>query len=203
MKRGIVHNKVQIVHPVTVIQDSCDLMVAQLVPGTPCKIPARLVDKWSNHPHTKSRWDEQDSQNWEMCDWIWQHRRALILLYPHRYYAVYLFWAHSNGNFEGWYVNFQMPFTRTDFSIDTLDLEIDLIVTPEHTWHWKDEEEYMAGIKRGSISPEIADEVEKSRIEVLAMVDAKDSPFDTGWLNWQPDPSWAIPQLHSKWQDVG
>jgi len=203
MLRGIAHNKVWIVHPVTVVQDSPDLLAVQLVPGTPCKIPAGLFDrKYSDGASDHSRWDEQDSRQWQMRDWTWQHRRALILLPPQKYYAVYWFWLLDSDEFEGWYVNFQLPFTRTHFSIDTLDLEIDLIIRPDHRHQWKDELEYLEGVKRGSIPAEVAREVEKAREEALNLIMAKSPLFDPGSLEWKPDPAWEIPPLHPHWNIV-
>ena len=203
MLRGIAHNKVWIVHPVTVVQDSPELLAVQLVPGTPCKIPASLIDrKYSSNASGHSRWDEQDGRQWQMSDWIWQHRRALILLPPQKYYAVYWFWSGAADAFEGWYVNFQLPLGRTPFSIDTLDLEIDLIIRPDHTHQWKDESEYLEGVKRGSIAAEVAGEVEKAREEVLNLVMAESPLFDPRWFEWQPDPGWEIPQLHPHWNVV-
>lgn len=204
--RGIAHNKVWIVHPVTVVQDSPDLLVVQLVPGTLCKIPAGLIDrKYSGNGSGHSRWDEQDSREWQMRDWIWQHRRALILLPSEKYYAVYWFWLDSTDEFEGWYVNFQLPFRRTRFSIDTLDLEIDLIIRPDYTHQWKDEAEYLEGVKRGSIAAGVAGKVEKAREEVLNLAMAKSPLFDPRWFEWRPDPAWEIPQLHPSWNapDIG
>ena len=203
MLRGIAHDKVWIVHPVTVVQDSPELLAVQLVPGTPCKIPAGLIDrKYNSNARGRSRWDEQDGRQWQMSDWIWQHRRALILLPPQKYYAVYWFWLYDSGAFVGWYVNFQLPFGRTSFSIDTLDLEIDLIIRPDYSHQWKDESEYLEGVRRGSIAAGVAGEVEKAREEVLSLAKSKSPLFDPGWLDWQPDPAWEIPQLHPSWSVV-
>lgn len=206
MLRGVVHNKVWIVLPVTVVQDSPELLAVQLVPGTPCKIPAGLIDrKYSGNGSGHSRWDEQDSREWQMRDWIWQHRRALILLPSEKYYAVYWFWLDSTDEFEGWYVNFQLPFRRTRFSIDTLDLEIDLIIRPDYTHQWKDESEYLEGVRRGSIAAEVAGKVEKAREDVLNLAKVNSPLFDPRWLEWKPDPVWEIPQLHPSWSvpDIG
>jgi protein associated with RNAse G/E len=155
--------------------------------------------KWGGAPNGGSRWDEQDSGRWEMADWVWQQRRALILMPPETYYAVFLFWSDRTSEFEGWYVNFQLPFRRTDWSIDTLDLEIDLIIEPDGSWRWKDEAEYQSGVWRGSIPADVAAEIEKARKEVLSLLSSGSRLFDRKWLEWQPDPKWEIPRLHPAW----
>lgn len=116
--------------------------------------------------------------------------------------SVYWFWLEDTDAFEGWYVNFQLPFGRTPFSINTLDLEIDLIIRPDHTYHWKDEREYLEGLRRGSIAAGVAREVARAREEVLNLALAKSPLFDPEWLEWKPDPAWEIPQLHPNWNVV-
>lgn len=201
--RGIVHNRVWIAHSVTVVEDTPGLLVAYLRPGAPCKVSRGLIErKWGGRPNGASRWEEQDNGQWQMADWEWQHRRALFLIPPKKYYAIILFWLEATGEFEGCYVNFQLPYRKTEWSIDTLDLEIDLMVEPEGVWRWKDEAEYVAGVARGSIPAEVAAEVEAAREEVLALLASGTPLFDRKWLDWQPDPSWHIPQLPSAWDSV-
>ena len=198
--RGIVHNRVWIAHSGTVVQDTDDLLVTWMVPGSPCKVPQGLIDrKWDGQSNGGSRWDEQDGRQWQLADWQWQHRRVLALMPPQKFYAVLLFWLEGTGEFEGAYVNFQSPFHKTEWSIDTLDLEIDLFIKPDGTWRWKDEAEYREGVRRSSIPAEIAGQVENARQEVLDLLSSGSPLFDRKWLDWQPDPSWGVPQLPPHW----
>jgi protein associated with RNAse G/E len=198
--RGVVHNRVWIAHSVTVVQDTASLLVTYLVPGAPCKVTQGLIErKWGGRPNGASRWDEQDSRQWKLADWEWKQRRALILMPPEKYYAVFLFWLDETDEFEGWYVNFQLPFRKTDWTIDTLDLEIDLIIEPDGVWRWKDEVEYQAGVDRGSIPANVAMGVEEGREEIIALLSSGSPLFDRQWLDWWPDPKWEIPRLHPAW----
>lgn len=201
--RGIVHDRVWIAHSVTVVQDTPDLLVAYLTPGATCKVPQGLIDrKWGGVANGGSRWDEQDGRQWRLVDWRWQHRRALILMPPDKYYAIFLFWLETTGEFEGWYVNFQLPYRKTAWSTDSLDLEIDLIVKPGGAWQWKDETEYRAGVARGSIPAVVAAKVEEAREEVIALLAAGSPLFDRRWIDWRPDPTWKIPSLPPMWDFV-
>lgn len=202
--RGIVHNKVWIAHAVRVIEDTDELLAVYLQPGAACKIPSGLIGrKYSGEMNAGSRWDEQDGPGWQLMDWEWQHRSAIILMQPDKYYDVNWFRSADTGLFEGWYVNFQLPFRKTVRTIDTLDLEIDLIVEPDKTSRWKDESEYQEGVRRGSIPAEQARAVEKARLEVVGLI-AGGSPLfdDPRWHDWQPQRGWTPPQLPDDWSVV-
>ena len=201
--RGIVHGRVWIAHFVTVVEDAPELLVTYLTPGAPCKVPYGLIErKWGGVPNGASRWEEQDGHRWTMADWEWKRRHALILMPPDTYYGIYLFWSEGSWEFEGWYVNFQLPFRNTGWTIDTLDLELDLIVRPDGTHYWKDEAEYREGVRRGSIPADAAARVEEAREEVLAQVSNGSPLFDGKWLDWRPDPGWDVPQLHQMWDRI-
>jgi protein associated with RNAse G/E len=178
--RGIVHNRVWMALPVTVVEDTADLLITYLRPGTPCKIPGGLIDrKWGGNSSNGSRWDEQDSRQWQLADWTWKHRRFLDFILPDKYYAIFLVWLEETGEFEGWYVNFQLPYQKTLWSIDTLDLEIDLEIDPHGNWQWKDEAEYLVGVKRGSIPAEVAAEVTEAREEIITLFSNGSPLFDS------------------------
>lgn len=124
VQRGVVNQQVWIAKPVTVVHDSPEMTVLFLVPGTRCKFSTDLIKrKYSgkNTPSPLSRWDEHLSGNWEMQDWIWQKSRFLIVKEPGKYFSTYLIWNDASDEFHGWYVNFELPFTRSSIGVDTLD----------------------------------------------------------------------------------
>jgi hypothetical protein len=45
------------------------------------------------------------------------------------------------GEFAGWYVNLETPARRHADGVDTTDLVLDVVVAPDRTWVWKDEDE--------------------------------------------------------------
>jgi predicted RNA-binding protein associated with RNAse of E/G family len=137
-----------------------------------------------------------------MQDWIWQKSRFLIVKKPGKYFSTYLMWHDVSDQFRGWYVNFERPFTRAPIGVDTLDLELDLIINPDHTWHWKDKEEFEEGVRRGVISKNTAWQVELAKEEVLRRLATRTFPFDGSWIDWQPDDAWGIPTLPPDWRLV-
>ena len=202
--RGIAHDKVWIAHAVRVIEDTADHLAVYLQPGAQCKIPRGLIGrKYSGSANSGSRWDEQDGGAWTLVDWRWQQRSAVILMQPNQYFAVFCFRSAAADVFESWYVNFQSPFSRSATTIDTLDLEIDLVVNPDLSWYWKDEEEFQAGVQRGSITAEQAQQVAAAREEILGLLGTNSSLFSPRWTKWHPDPPWDAPSLPADWQTVG
>lgn len=201
--RGIARNNVWIAHTVRVIEDTPARLAVYLQPGAECKIPSGLIGrKYSGRANSGSRWDEQDDGAWELTDWQWQHRSTIILLQPATYYAVFVFRSADTHEFEGWYVNFQRPFCRAASTIDTLDLEIDLVIKPDYSYQWKDEDEYAEGVRRGSISATDAAGVEQARRDVLRLIYPGSPLFDPRWPAWQPGSLWTPPQLPVDWQTM-
>lgn len=204
VRRGIAHNRVWIVHTMSVVIDSPEQTLLLLLPGAPCKIPAGLVQrKYAGHSREyASRWDEQENPPWKLVDWVWQLRRFLTFMQPGAYYAVNVVWEHESNRFLGWYVNFEMPFRRTPIGFDTLDLELDLVIGPDYSVRWKDTEEFEEGVRRGAISAATAKQVIRAQQEVLEKVAQRVEPFDGKWSEWVPDQNWMAPQLHPNWKDI-
>ena len=67
----------------------------------------------------------------------WEGAGLLMLQRPDEAYAVWRFLDTPPGS---WYVNLQEPFRRTGIGIDTQDLELDIIVRPDRSWTFKDED---------------------------------------------------------------
>ena len=203
--RNIYKSKVWSARAVRVVEDNLASTKLLLVPGTLCKFSAGLLARRYN-PESKnvsqSRWDEQETVNWQLVDRIWQERRFLILLQPGKYYSIQLCWQHDTGEFLGWYVNFELPFTRTSIGFDTLDLELDLIVRPDLSFRWKDTDEYFEGIRRGIITFDQVSEIEKAQTEVLNLIERKTAPFDGSLLTWQLPDTWSSPTLPQGWNST-
>jgi protein associated with RNAse G/E len=101
-----------------------------------------------------------------------------------------------------YYINFQLPFRRTQFGFDTLDLDLDIVIETSLKWKWKDEDEYQHGIHAGGIQAEWVKEIERAQSEVFARIENQTYPLDASWLNWKPDPTWSTPYLPENWQKV-
>ena len=84
-----------------------------------------------------------------------------------------------------------------------MDLALDIIVEPDRSsWRWKDEDEFELFLKRGLISPEVARRVRDEAELILRRVERDESPFDSEWPHWTPDPSWPTPELRDDWDEL-
>lgn len=204
MHRGIANRQVWLVRPSVVVSDSPRQTLLLLVPGTRCKFPAGLITrKYSGSRNSRqSRWDEQENPPWEMVDWIWQQKRFLTFLEPDYYYSIAIVWDHDSNKFHSWYVNFELPFRRSPIGFDTLDLELDLVVSSDYSLRWKDADEYREAVRRGVITAYMAEQIAKSQKEVLQKIEQRAEPFDGSWIDWMPVGNWTIPDLHPDWGKV-
>ncbi len=107
---------------------------------------------------------------------------TLVLLREGDWHALWVSWLPS-GEHWGWYVNLQLPFRRTELGFETMDLVLDLIVDPDGSWRWKDEDELETWVARGVCEPELAERIRAEGESVLAR-----APWPTGWEEWRPDP---------------
>jgi hypothetical protein len=131
----------------------------------------------------------------------WQGRSALILMPAGRAHSVW--WFFDGADFSGWYVNLE---ARSRFwhlggsaglaGVDVVDHELDIVVAPDRSWQWKDEDDLaavtgLAGYWDADRSAEIRAEGHR----VLAEVQAARYPFDGSWCDFRPEPSWPLPRL--------
>ncbi len=196
--RGIYRGHVWHAQPVIVVKDSPQEVAVALLPGTQCVAPEGYLQ---GKQTDKRRWNFKE-KFWGMEAYLWRENRLLLLIEPNKFYSTILFWNHASNNFSCYYINFQLPFQRLPNAIDTLDLDLDLIVRPDFTLEWKDENDYQVAIEKEVILPEWIAEIEMAKAEVLANVEKRTYPFDGSWLNWMPDPTWLPPKLPENWDKI-
>ncbi|MBE1612599.1 DUF402 domain-containing protein [Actinopolymorpha pittospori] len=113
---------------------------------------------------------------------------------PDAYFSVLLFF-HTDGQFAKWYVNFERPYRRTPIGFDTHDLLLDLVVQPDRTYRWKDEDEYEYGRELGLVDDTDHVQIEKAKDQVLALLEQRRGPFEERWTSWQRDQTWTLPTM--------
>jgi hypothetical protein len=127
----------------------------------------------------------------------WQGPGVLKLTPPDAAYSVWWF-RTPDGRFAGWYVNLEEPAVRWDdgdlAGVDIVDQDLDIWVTPDRSWQWKDEEEFVERLGFPShywVPDEAA--VRAQGREVVKLIEAGEFPFDGTWCDFQPDPQWTVP----------
>jgi len=99
-----------------------------------------------------------------------------------------------------WYVNLEAPpapwADGTLAGIDTSDHALDIVVTPDRRWRWKDEHEYLERAGHPDYwTVEQAGDIRAEGERVIRDIDAAAFPFDGSWCDFRPDPTWPLPAL--------
>ena len=133
---------------------------------------------------------------WTLVDRVWERNR-LLRFTPHgASYSVDHYWHEEDGEFLGYQINFQEPLRRTPLGFDSFDQEIDIVVQPDGSWHWKDVDSFERGVRNGVISHEDGTAIRELSRAVAGQIG---NLIPTGWEAWQPDPAWPLPELPVGW----
>ncbi|HEY7272104.1 MAG TPA: DUF402 domain-containing protein [Actinoplanes sp.] len=129
----------------------------------------------------------------------WQGPGILKFFPPDVDHSVWFFFDDDDAVFAGWYVNLEERAVRWDdgdvAGVDTVDQDLDIVVAPDRSWQWKDEEEFaerLALPEHYWVPDEDAVWAEGRR--VIKRIEAAEFPFDGTWTDFVPDPSWPIPR---------
>ena len=149
-------------------------------------------------PHNPDREALRDfSGDWAHEPHVWHSANVLRVTPLGRAHSIDHYWSAGTGEFLCWYVNLQDPLRRSRLGFDTTDHALDLVVDPDGTPRWKDEDELARAVARGVFTTEEADAIRAEGERVLA-----EQPWPTGWEDWRPDPAWPVPQLPQGWEVV-
>ncbi|MTD15904.1 DUF402 domain-containing protein [Nakamurella sp. YIM 132087] len=125
---------------------------------------------------------------------IWRGTSTLRLIEEGVPSSVWWFWD-ADSEFLGWYVNLEEPHGRTATTVDRADGILDVLVLPDRTAQWKDEDEAAAAVAVGRLDgPQLA----ALRLEGRRRIEQaqrNEFPFDGSHLDFRPDPDWPLPQL--------
>lgn len=195
--REVLRGKVWSAKPVTVVQDTPDLVALWMASGTCWKVP-RALDGSPVRPSTRL-----PDAKWQLVDQVWEYGDTLFLAVPGNVHAVHVMWSEGRSRFAGWYINLQDPIERTPIGFDYMDQLLDIVVSPDQSeWHWKDRDEFLEAQTIGVISPQKAHEIWAEGERVISLMLAGKPPFNSGWENWFPPSDWNIPQLSENWYRV-
>lgn len=115
--------------------------------------------------------------------------------------AAHSVWWFSDarGRFANWYVNLEEPGVRWDdgdvAGVDMVDQDLDVVIRPDRTWEWKDEDEFAERLAHPDhywVADEAAVRAEGKR--VIALAEAGEFPFDGTWCDFTPPPDWTAPE---------
>jgi hypothetical protein len=153
---------------------------------------ATLVDADGNTPHEVT---PDRMRNPKLTVRAWRSD-VLILMPAQATYSVW--WFFQEAVFSGWYVNLEEPYVRRHDGVQTTDLVLDIVVTPERRWEWKDADEFDRRIGHPLYFDRTAAEAILVTAErIVDLIEAGSFPFDGTHTRFCPDPSWPRPRLSS------
>ncbi|WP_433296985.1 DUF402 domain-containing protein [Actinoplanes sp. CA-030573] len=127
----------------------------------------------------------------------WQGPGVLKFIPPDADHSVWFF-RDDSGEFTDWYVNLEERAARWDDGpiggVDVTDQDLDVVVHRDHTWEWKDEDEFAERLAVPGhywVPDEEAVWAEGRR--VIKQAEAAEFPFDGTWTDFRPDPAWPVP----------
>ena len=184
--------------PMRVVDDAADRVALWFPRGTRWMAP---IDDPSRE------WDGDRGERLAACAaaGTWTHRElawdvdTLVLMQPDAWHAVWVSWLPS-GEHWGWYVNLQRPFRRSAIGFETMDLALDVIVEPDASWRWKDEDELDMFVEREAFEPDLPQRLREEALRVVARAERSEPPFSEPWPQWRPDPTWELPALPDGWE---
>lgn len=105
------------------------------------------------------------------------------------------------GRFYGWKVDMISPFTRNPLGFDVSDAVLDIVIRPDRSYMWKDEDEMAHLVSLGIYSQAEAESLHESGEEVIALIERGLPPFDQEWTGWSASTDLGfIPEAPEGWQ---
>ncbi|WP_169792252.1 DUF402 domain-containing protein [Pseudohongiella spirulinae] len=119
---------------------------------------------------------------------------------PQRMHSVWLFWDNDyKRRLNRFFINVEEPFRRSEIGFDTQDLTLDLIVQPDLTWSWRDEDEMQNHVREGFFTENLAMAARSECLSVVEEFSLASHPALSGWAEWTPHPDWDIPTISEEW----
>jgi uncharacterized protein len=170
--------------PTRVVEDRPERTVLWVAPGTRYR-----------RQRAKLTMAEIAANDWMPVERPWDGSGTLMLSCPGDRYSTWLFWDEL-GVHRSWYFNLELPWRRTALGFDSRDHQLDVIVLPDGTWRWKDEDDLRDAAHVGLLS---ANEARQIRHDGERIVASLDELLPTGLEDWRPEPSWSLPTLPPSW----
>ena len=170
--RDVWHGRRLLSFGVRVVADRDDVLAVYIAEGAPFAFP----EPWpwgGRHP-----WEHRGR---------WQGHGVLVLHRPGDSYTVWVSWEGPERTFAGWYVNLQEPMVRGDGSIETFDHELDILVSADGTWEFKDDELLDERVREGRFTPAEAAAIRATARQVVDDLEHGRRWWGDEWSTWAPD----------------
>jgi hypothetical protein len=193
LHRNTRRGRLAFVRPARVVSDDERGLLLWMARGTP-SIDEVAADGRRTRGMPFTEWVTLD---YRLQEGSWEGPGILLFFPPDADHSVWFF-RTDEGAFTGWYVNLEersMRWAADDLAgIDVVDQDLDIVVAPDRTWEWKDEDEFaerLALPEHYWVPDEAAVWAEGRR--VIKLIEAGEFPFDGTWTDWTPEPDWRNP----------
>jgi Protein of unknown function (DUF402) len=183
VRRDVWHGQPKVAWGGIVVADEPDLLALYMPEGS----PLRFAPDFFGAPHP---WCHKDR---------WHGHGVLQLQRPGEMHSVWVFWEGAERKLGAWYVNIQEPFRRSRFGFDTQDLELDIVVSPDGSWRYKDDERLEGWIERGRWTAAEVAEIRSEARRIGGLLENGNRWWSEEWAAWRPDPMWPQPTVPDAW----
>jgi hypothetical protein len=194
--RFIRNRPADLIEPVTIVNDGPDYTAFYVAVGTPLKGQAM---RDGTRITRDMPFVEREGLIGGFADLTWTDNHMLTLIQPGRLSAISLFWRESDWKFVGYYGNIQAPIRHTHQGFESADYLLDVVIDPDRSWRWKDEDEWEDARVHGLMDLVLLDQVRLEGERIIAEAEKGDWPFDGSLVDWRPDAGWPIPALPDDW----
>ena len=195
--------RIEMCWPCRVVEDRYDLLALFIAAGSPYKAgPKKTAAEKRRQPRLPLPPDEYGWRN-----------DTLRLMFPGRSHSVSISWSTARGRIDKsvpgpaaeprrllkYFVNMEEPFRRTLVGFDTQDHTLDIEVTPELAWRWRDEQELANHVTEGFYTADLARAARSEGERAIEAIRARDHECLRGWPEWSPPPEWRVPSFVEGW----
>jgi hypothetical protein len=191
--RGVWHNNIWFACPTRVVKDTPEQIGLYWHAGTRCK-------QFYKRPTAR---DLLLVKKVKLVDHIWSGTDVLMLTKPGEAHSVWVMWYTGQSTIRCWYINLELPLQRTSLGFDTMDQELDIVISPDLSrWQWKDVESFQEMVEVGVLTVDEAKAIRAEGERVIQQMNAGESPFCDGWEKWMLPEEWTIPELPRGWDKL-
>lgn len=172
--------------PVYVVSDAPDLVVTYLPGGAEFR-------------HVEGDWPTETGRHPWHPGTEWRGHGVLMLQRPGDSYGVWSFWQGAAREHRFWYLNIH-DWSRTPDGFAIRDLELDVVLRPDGTHGWKDDEYVDQRVAEGRFTAADAERARAVGRDLTAMLDRGERWWSDEWAAWTPPPAWGPLALPEDWQ---
>ena len=177
--------------PCRVVEDRDDLLALFIAAGSPYKAePKRTAAEKRRQARTRLPPDQ----------YVWRND-TLRLMLPGQSHSVSVFWAlqAEKRTLLKYFVNMEEPFRRTAIGFDTQDHTLDIEVTPELAWRWRDEQELANHVSEGFYTAALATAARSEGQRTIDAIRRLEHACMQDWSEWIPPAEWGMAPFVDGW----